>query len=775
MHAKRLLTIVAAAAHAGCYSQTQDVTSTSTSYVVSPSGSSPLGTTSALISGTPNLEGYWRLGEAGNVLPPPGGNLQMFDSSSNDVTGQYQGSVNLGVPGALVGDSDTAAHFQGGYGRIPDQKEYSLTRTWDAFERVVLNGTSWGTNPSNEPWIDQVTNQNDYGVEYGVDLYGDSSGIAYINPNGASGSFQQGIPSTTLLHGEMQIRGLWNARATGGPLQPISLVAQQVDVHNHVRAELIEHDDHTMEIDLIKVVNGQNTYVSIVNLDASIYTNNIGDWWFLRFRFDGPVLSAKAWKLGICDPNQPPSVIAANPACEPTAWQATGTAASADVGGVAVRSANSNSAARPVVYFDDFWVQTTGFSASFFVRVDPGQSTRVYALSKLDGDNHEYEFRLDGGNILKAYVYSPLGGYGAGRAIENVQPNKWYYIVIELDAGDYNDLNAGIRLFANGLESPTDFYKGDYNCPGHCPAVTSDGELVNCNGNAADGICWMINPVSGNADIELAAQREKGPFLGSEDELALFARLLTCDEVASIYNSSCASAQDPVVSGLFATASAPSVPNNPPARAVDNSPVSTWTSANNNLQYFTVDLGFARDVSEIKLIWGSVYATDYDLQISLDNVFWSNVASVSGGSVTSYPSSGAVRFCEANVVNGDGGTDDLCVASNARYIRLYLKTANASSGFSIAEFQVFACDIAPAACVNRYPIAHVGPQQIAFPGETVPVTGVLSSDPEGGQITYQWADLTKPSGSSARLSVQDAATATFVPDVVGTYSATLVL
>jgi len=54
-----------------------------------------------------NPVGYWRLGEAGGATAD--------DLSTNDLDGTYNGSVTLGRPGALVGDSDTAAAFSGGY------------------------------------------------------------------------------------------------------------------------------------------------------------------------------------------------------------------------------------------------------------------------------------------------------------------------------------------------------------------------------------------------------------------------------------------------------------------------------------------------------------------------------------------------------------------------------------------------------------------------------------------------------------------------------------
>src|SRR5262245_19133319 len=49
--------------------------------------------------------GYWRFGET-----PPS---VAVDSSGYDRDGTYKGGVTLAVPGAIVGDSDTAAQFDG--------------------------------------------------------------------------------------------------------------------------------------------------------------------------------------------------------------------------------------------------------------------------------------------------------------------------------------------------------------------------------------------------------------------------------------------------------------------------------------------------------------------------------------------------------------------------------------------------------------------------------------------------------------------------------------
>lgn len=72
--------------------------------------------------------GFWRFGE-------PSGTV-MNDSSPNDNDGMYLGGVTLGVPGALPGDPNTAASFDGinDSGRVPDDP------TLDVGDSFTLEG-----------------------------------------------------------------------------------------------------------------------------------------------------------------------------------------------------------------------------------------------------------------------------------------------------------------------------------------------------------------------------------------------------------------------------------------------------------------------------------------------------------------------------------------------------------------------------------------------------------------------------------------------------------
>jgi hypothetical protein len=68
--------------------------------------------------------GYWRLGERSGT--------NAVDATGNGHAGTYLGGVTLGVPAALVGDTDTAARFNGTNGmvQVPDSASLRLNGSW---------------------------------------------------------------------------------------------------------------------------------------------------------------------------------------------------------------------------------------------------------------------------------------------------------------------------------------------------------------------------------------------------------------------------------------------------------------------------------------------------------------------------------------------------------------------------------------------------------------------------------------------------------------------
>ena len=74
--------------------------------------------------------------------------------------------------------------------------------------------------------------------------------------------------------------------------------------------------------------------------------------------------------------------------------------------------------------------------------------------------------------------------------------------------------------------------------------------------------------------------------------------------------------------------------------------------------------------------------------------------------------------------------------------------------------------------VNAAPTANAGTQQAAVVGQTVTLDGSTSTDPDGDSLSFSWT-LATPAGSAATLSGATTAAPSFVPEVPGTYTATL--
>jgi hypothetical protein len=745
-----------------------------------------IGDTSTLLSqfGGQFEEGYWRLGDGllGNTLD----GATISDSSSRGVNGTYSDNVTS-VSGAIAADNNTAVAFNGSseYGEIPSRSFYSLTRGWDAFsDRATFcqhdsdcggapaycetfyplgscvdpGSRSWGLAPSNDEWTAQVT-QN---AIYRTTLFD-----AVIDPQGQSGTFQQGLPNTKLLYGDMQVRGTWSVEPGTGDIVAIGLIAQREDENNMNLVELIEFDDHSMELVILEVIQGTTTPLASVTLPDA---NQLGDWWYVRFQFQGINLSAKAWKMGTTEPD----------------WQVNHLADAAHLGSVAVRTANSTSDVRPVVRFDDFWVQSIGFSLSVFLKIPLSQPGQVpldagyasFPLGKGDkssgtfsSGNQEYYFRYytDENNTrwLKTYIFNPEGQLGAGQAAKDIDPSRWYHVVMEFDPGDFNDSTAGVSLYINGRYLPPSVPGALYGAD--CAVGQCDFATNKCsNGDS----CWHITPQSAGAPLRIGTNDLKSWFNGSMDELMIVSRRLTCDEVSAVYNTSC----QPTtwsLSGLFATASSERTPGEFATAAIDGSIFTSWESASGDAQWITLDLGSVRDIATARLIWGNRLPLEYKIQVSTDNINWTDAKDVT-------------------TTTTSGGIDLVAVNSTTRYVRMLGVTSVNHLGYSLTEFQVYTCGVGPVDCVNSPPVAVVGPPQLAFPQQQVTLNGSSTFDPDnlpfenpfmyiaGGddpsQFLYHWELTTKPFGSLAGLVTDPRQpNASFVPDRYGTYVATLVV
>ena len=107
-----------------------------------------------------------------------------------------------------------------------------------------------------------------------------------------------------------------------------------------------------------------------------------------------------------------------------------------------------------------------------------------------------------------------------------------------------------------------------------------------------------------------------------------------------------------------------------PAKAVDGSDSTRWSSSWSDNQWITVDLGSAQSIDRAILHWESAYGQSYKIQVSTDNSTWTTVFSTA---------------------TGDGGTDnDAFAPTTARYLRMQGISRGTSYGYSLYEFEVYA-------------------------------------------------------------------------------------
>jgi hexosaminidase len=106
------------------------------------------------------------------------------------------------------------------------------------------------------------------------------------------------------------------------------------------------------------------------------------------------------------------------------------------------------------------------------------------------------------------------------------------------------------------------------------------------------------------------------------------------------------------------------------ANAVDSTYGTRWASGYSDNQSITVDLGFPRPVSRVKLNWENAYGRGYQIQISNDKTNWTTIYTTT---------------------TGDGGIDDLTgLTGRGRYVRMQGTARATTYGYSLYEFEVYA-------------------------------------------------------------------------------------
>ena len=117
-----------------------------------------------------------------------------------------------------------------------------------------------------------------------------------------------------------------------------------------------------------------------------------------------------------------------------------------------------------------------------------------------------------------------------------------------------------------------------------------------------------------------------------------------------------------------ATASSNETGSLTPNLAVDGNAGTRWSSAFADNQWIQVDLGTARSICRVHLVWEAAYASAYQILTSNDGVNWTVVKSVSGNTAL---------------------TNDLTLSGTGRYVRVYGITRATPYGISLYAFEVY--------------------------------------------------------------------------------------
>ncbi|GII91299.1 beta-N-acetylglucosaminidase domain-containing protein [Sinosporangium siamense] len=95
-----------------------------------------------------------------------------------------------------------------------------------------------------------------------------------------------------------------------------------------------------------------------------------------------------------------------------------------------------------------------------------------------------------------------------------------------------------------------------------------------------------------------------------------------------------------------------------------------WSSVRSDDQWIQVELAQATDVGKVTLHWESAYGADYRVELSTDGVTWTPAA---------------------EVVDGDGGTDEIYLEANSsRFVRVQGVRRATGFGYSLWEMEVHA-------------------------------------------------------------------------------------
>ncbi|MFC5403306.1 discoidin domain-containing protein [Cohnella soli] len=164
---------------------------------------------------------------------------------------------------------------------------------------------------------------------------------------------------------------------------------------------------------------------------------------------------------------------------------------------------------------------------------------------------------------------------------------------------------------------------------------------------------------------------------------------------------------------LNKTAKASSVfpPGNSADKVLDGNAMTRWSSAEGvDPQWVSIDLGQTTTINRVQLHWETAYGKSYKIQVSTDEVNWTDVYATT---------------------SGDGGIDDIAFANtSARYVRMLGTARGTAYGYSLYEFGVYSDNPTPANMALSKPATASGVD-----------SGLVANNATDGNATTRWASL----------------------------------
>jgi hypothetical protein len=156
---------------------------------------------------------------------------------------------------------------------------------------------------------------------------------------------------------------------------------------------------------------------------------------------------------------------------------------------------------------------------------DSVQNPYIYWLGKGEPGRYEWALRFYSSepdsspdarpNRISAYIWSPSGGEGAGAYVqESIAVGEWIHIVACYEPGDKDTCPPkGVLIYKNGQRKNGPFDIGTLYC----------------------NPCFAVLPANGSAPLRLGTRDRRSYFRGALDEVAIYPRVLTPDEILENY------------------------------------------------------------------------------------------------------------------------------------------------------------------------------------------------------------------------------------------------